>query len=44
MRSKYTRLPWLSTIATATFHLLFWHSAIAPAAIFFAAAMLMGGP
>jgi hypothetical protein len=44
MRSKYTRKPWLSTTATATFQLFFWRSARTPAAIFFAAAALIAGP
>ena len=44
IRSKYTRNPWVSTTATATFQLFFWHSAMMPAAIFFAAAALTAGP
>ena len=37
-RSKYTRDPWVSTTATATFQLFFRHSAMMPAAMFFAPA------
>ena len=34
----------MSTTATATFQLFFWHSAMTPAAIFFAAAAVTAVP
>src|SRR5688500_13799095 len=44
MRSKYSSAPWLSTTATATLQLFYWHSARVPAATFLAVARLIVGP